>query len=140
MKTSLTLDETVTHVRSEPWNDLGCEKEMRKKQIHKEKEVCQFKQKLRLSSCSTVSWISQSCGVTDLSVDQHLDHINTTTPQSNIVDACTGLATYSAAHACYACCLCVSFLFSRGRPLVGEGAHPHILRLISVWVGRSHHR
>ena len=105
---------------------------MRKKQIHKEKEVCQFKQKLRLSSCSTVSWNFQSCGVTDLSVDQHLDHINTTTPQRNMVDACTGLATYSAAHLCYACCLCVSFLFSCGRPLVGEGAHPHISRLISV--------
>ena len=54
MKTSLTLDETVTRVRSEPWNDMGCERKCGKKQIHKEKEVCQFKQKLRLSSCSTV--------------------------------------------------------------------------------------
>ena len=42
---------------------------MRKKQIHNEKEVCQFKQKLRLSSCSTVSSNSQSCGATDLFVD-----------------------------------------------------------------------
>ena len=140
MKTSLTLDETVTRVRSEPWNDLGCERKCGKKQIQKEKEVCQFKQKLRLSSCSTVSWNSQPCGPTDLFVDQHLDHINSTIAQRNMVDACTGLATYSAAHLCCACCLCVSFLFSCGRPLVGEGAHPHILRLISVWVGRSHHR
>ena len=83
---------------------------MREKLIYKEKEVYPFKQKLRLSISSTVSSISQSCGVTDLFVDEHLAHINSTTAQSNMVDTCTGIATYSAAHPYYACCLCVSFV------------------------------
>ena len=48
------------------------QEEMRKKLIYNEKEVYPFKQKLRLSSYSTVSSNSQSCSVTDVFVDQHL--------------------------------------------------------------------
>ena len=36
-----------------------------------------------MSSCSAVSSNSQSCDATDLFVDQQLDHINSTTAQSN---------------------------------------------------------
>ena len=72
--------------------------------------------------------------------DNDLARINSTTAQNNMVDTCAVLAAYSAAHPCHACCLCFSFLFSCGRPLVGNRAHPHVLRLILVWVGRSHHR
>ena len=56
--------------------------------------------------------------------DNDLDHINSTTAENNIVDACTGLATYSAAHPCYACCLCFSSLVSCRRPLIENRAHP----------------
>ena len=43
-----------------------------------------------------------------------------------MVDTCTVLAAYSAAHPCSACCLCFSFLVSCRRPLVGNRDHPHV--------------
>ena len=76
-----------------------------------------------------VALVSIQSGLSNVShnvgfFDNDLDHINSNTAENNIVDTCTGLATYSAAHPCYACCLCFSSLVSCRRPLIENRAHP----------------
>ena len=79
-----------------------------------------------------VTLVSVPCELSNVShnvwfFDNDLARINSTTAQNNMVDTCTVLAAYSATHPCHACCLCFSFLFSCGRPLVGKRTHPHVL-------------
>ena len=59
-----------------------------------------------MSSNNTHRLNSDNSRITYLFFDRDLLHVNSTTAQNNMVDTCTVLAAYSAAHPRYACCLC----------------------------------
>ena len=140
MKTSLTLDETVTRVRSEPWNDMGCERKCGKNRFTRRNR---FVSSNRNCACRNAALSVRTLNRVAQRTCSLINTLTTSIPPQHketwLMRALVLPRTLPHIRATRDVCV-FPFSFRVGVLWLVKEAHPHILRLLSVWVGRSHHR